>query len=94
MCKFLSKSGGVPFQPLGDLTRNDPNIKFTDNYIEILTGDPYKGTYIEKLSQRPPNNSTFLKAVLKYIQAKYDIQHILKVYTSKIQYTRIQSTNL
>ena len=24
MCKFLSKSGGVPFQPLGDLTRNDP----------------------------------------------------------------------
>ena len=28
MCKFLSKSGGVPFQIsffLGDLTRNDPN---------------------------------------------------------------------
>ena len=24
MCEFLSKSGGVPFQPLGDLTRNDP----------------------------------------------------------------------
>ena len=26
MCKFSSKSGGVPFQPLGDLTWNDPNI--------------------------------------------------------------------
>ena len=24
MCNFLSKSGGVPFQPLGDLTRSDP----------------------------------------------------------------------
>ena len=24
MCKFSSKSGGVPFQPLGDLTWNDP----------------------------------------------------------------------
>ena len=30
MCKFSSKSGGVPFQIslfLGDLTRNDPNMK-------------------------------------------------------------------
>ena len=26
MCKFSSKSGGVPFQPLGDLTWNDPTI--------------------------------------------------------------------
>ena len=26
MCKFSSKSGGVPFQPLGDLTWNDPSI--------------------------------------------------------------------
>ena len=26
MCKFSSKSGGgVPFQPLGDLTWNDPD---------------------------------------------------------------------
>ena len=24
MCKFSSKSEGVPFQPLGDLTWNDP----------------------------------------------------------------------
>ena len=24
MCTFSSKSGGVPFQPLGDLTWNDP----------------------------------------------------------------------
>ena len=28
MCKFSSKSGGVPFQPLGDLTWNDPLVKF------------------------------------------------------------------
>ena len=27
MCKFSSKSGGVPFQPLGDLTWNDPIAK-------------------------------------------------------------------
>ena len=27
MCKFLSKSGGVPFQSLGDLTWNDPLVK-------------------------------------------------------------------
>ena len=26
MCKFSSKSGGVPFQPLGDLTWNDPEM--------------------------------------------------------------------
>ena len=26
MCKFSSKSGGVPFQPLGDLTWNDPDL--------------------------------------------------------------------
>ena len=26
MCKFSSKSGGVPFQPLGDLTWNDPTV--------------------------------------------------------------------
>ena len=24
MCRFSSKSGGVPFQPLGDMTWNDP----------------------------------------------------------------------
>ena len=47
------------------------NIKFTDN--KILTEDPYKGTYIEPLSQRPPNNSTFLKAVLRYVQANYNV---------------------
>ena len=28
MCKFSSKSGGVPFQPLGDLTWNDPLVTF------------------------------------------------------------------
>ena len=27
MCKFSSKFGGVPFQPLGDLTWNDPAMK-------------------------------------------------------------------
>ena len=26
MCKFSSKSGGVPFQPLGHLTWNDPIV--------------------------------------------------------------------
>ena len=40
---------------------NIKNIKFTDD--KILTGDPYKGTYIEPLSQRPPSNSTFLRTL-------------------------------
>ena len=38
-----------------------------------MTGDPYKGTYIEPLSQRPPSNSPFLKAVLKYVHATYNV---------------------
>ena len=29
MCKFSSKSAGVPFQPLGDLTWNDPCLSAT-----------------------------------------------------------------
>ena len=34
MCKFSSKSGGVPFQPLGDLTWNDP----TDRHHAVGPG--------------------------------------------------------
>ena len=33
MCKFSSKSGGVPFQIsffLGDLTRNDPHVSLCE----------------------------------------------------------------
>ena len=33
MCKFSSKSGGVPFQPLGDLTWNDPITIAVVNHI-------------------------------------------------------------
>ena len=49
-----------------------------------MTGDPYKGTYIEPLSQRPPNNSTLLKAVLKYIQAKYNVHAYSRLIYKKI----------
>ena len=36
MCKFSSKSGeGVPFQPLGDLTWNDP----IGGYSEVSGGE-------------------------------------------------------
>ena len=44
MCKFSSKSGGVPFQPLGDLTWNDPTqfksvfTKKTSSKIPELPG--------------------------------------------------------
>ena len=34
MCKFSSKSGGVPFQPLGDLTWNDPEWT---KHIDVIT---------------------------------------------------------
>ena len=40
MCKFSSKSGGVPFQPLGDLTWNDPIIG-----SEIAIDDPKLGGF-------------------------------------------------
>ena len=33
MCKFSSKSGGVPFQPLGDLTWNDPVVIQINCYV-------------------------------------------------------------
>ena len=36
MCKFSSKSGGVPFQPLGDLTWNDPQIIPTILVVKIV----------------------------------------------------------
>ena len=39
MCKFSSKSGGVPFQIsffLGDLTRNDPKWKFRHPKFKFL----------------------------------------------------------
>ena len=42
----------------------------------ILAGDPYKRTYIEPLSQRPPKNGTFLKVVLRYIQVRYKCARI------------------
>ena len=37
MCKFSSKSGGVPFQPLGDLTWNDPVL----TTVHRMTNVPY-----------------------------------------------------
>ena len=36
MCKFSSKSGGVPFQPLGDLTWNDPLTSDRDHTDVII----------------------------------------------------------
>ena len=53
MCKFSSKSGGVPFQPLGDLTWNDPAGIFT---CDGCARDPYfyvpaeTQSYVIKLS--------------------------------------------
>ena len=47
MCKFSSKSGGVPFQPLGDLTWNglilltiyDLAIGFSDEFTIVNNTD-------------------------------------------------------
>ena len=47
MCTFLSKSGGVPFQPLGDLTWNDPAAKWTCLswiLLKLLTPLPTSGS--------------------------------------------------
>ena len=57
-------------------------MRFTDN--EILTVNPYKGTYLEPLSQRPPNNSTFLKAVLNNIQANYNVHAYSRLIYNKV----------
>ena len=52
MCKFSSKSGGVPFQIsffLGDLTRNDPmEISITHYHYEIIL-DKYFGLKTTKV---------------------------------------------
>ena len=37
MCKFSSKSGGVPFQPLGDLTWNDLSAVAVDVAIVVFS---------------------------------------------------------
>ena len=37
MCKFSSKSGGVPFQPLGDLTWNDPRDNWKAMFVPKIT---------------------------------------------------------
>ena len=42
MCKFLSKSGGVPFQPLGDLTWND---LFFYSHVHALSNLSYMLEY-------------------------------------------------
>ena len=55
MCKFTSKSGGggVPFQPLGDLTWNDPlftyHLTWLWNKFKYLLGNSL--TYIYSLYQ-------------------------------------------
>ena len=41
MCKFSTKSGEVPFQPLGDLTWNDPSFLYNlidDQLWHVLVG--------------------------------------------------------
>ena len=55
MCKFSSKSGGVPFQPLGDLTWNDP--------MRILA--------IIEESQKTSINSYFAYAFLKCLTLRF-----------------------
>ena len=45
MCKFSSKSGGVPFQPLGDLTWNDPIGIKTSNISPLFTSKFQHGQY-------------------------------------------------
>ena len=42
MCKFSSKSGGVPFQPLGDLTWNDPQANNQNEHTRAVTNNRFK----------------------------------------------------
>ena len=53
MCKFSSKSGGVPFQPLGDLTWNDPITEFLSKILLVPEDCASSG-----LSQDPSNKKT------------------------------------
>ena len=51
MCKFSSKSGGVPFQIsffLGDLTRNDPLVSLKKN---VATENLKKIVFIRGLTE-------------------------------------------
>ena len=54
MCKFSSKSGGVPFQPLGDLTWNDPCVKF-------FKVGPFQSLCVQMLKIGPFYRGNFLK---------------------------------
>ena len=52
MCKFSSKSGGVPFQIsffLGDLTRNDPIVR-TEHTNPLPRDDNCAGHIVDKTS--------------------------------------------
>ena len=40
-------------------SRFNKHIKYKIYRYKILTGDPYKGTYIEPQSQRPPSSKIF-----------------------------------
>ena len=64
MCKFSSKSEGVPFQIsffLGDLTRNDPNCILFSTVNQIKT-------------RNPENSSIFMALVKKKVQREaFDI---------------------
>ena len=60
MCKFSSKSGGVPFQPLGDLTWNDPSVK-SCNVCTFIA-------FRKKTKNKKVHFSQFLKDPLQFIK--------------------------
>ena len=58
MCKFSSKSGGVPFQISffwGDLTRNDP-YRMQPNTMQLIEHNTMKATHAmpHKTQPMPP----------------------------------------
>ena len=50
MCKFSSKSGGVPFQPLGDLTWNDPKPIIGTGLLRALATQHFERAYVHNFS--------------------------------------------
>ena len=81
MCRYSSKSGGgVPFQPLGDLTWNDPSVTKAD-YIYFETSSII--VCFEKrenlIHKRYSGRQLFLRTLVGLKAISHPIPHIGKL---------------
>ena len=77
MCKFLSKSWGevVPFQPLGDLTWNDPHTYLNAKYQMHRTlrelASPRNSAQYPNIQINDDTLGTLYKAFSMYLKSEF-----------------------